>query len=225
MIRCNVITNHYAGVDNGVHNDAIQGWTVGGVPNNNILIDRNLVLASTGDYATIPAQGAGAGEDLLQGIAIFDGTWKDVVVTNNVLVVPAYHIISMYGVNNLKIQNNTALTSCSNPKVVGWIGVFNKKDGTVPTNNTVRNNIATTLNMSVQGTVSDHNIVFVPRKGGNDLCSDPSKLFMSYQPQLPWFDLHLAPGSPAIGAGGPIMLTQDKDGKARVTNDVGAYAY
>lgn len=225
VIRGNVITNHYGFLANGVHNDGIQGWTVGGVPNNNVLIDRNLIIASTGEYSTIPAQGTGEGDDLLQGIAIFDGTWKDVVITNNVLVVPAYHVISMYGVNNLKIQNNTALSSCSNPKIVGWIGVFNKKDGTVPTNVTVRNNIANTLNLSAKGVISDHNLLLVPRKGGADLTADPLDLFVSFQPDVPFFDLHLPSGSPAIGAGGLPMLTQDKDGKARITNDIGAYAY
>jgi hypothetical protein len=225
IIRANVITNHYGYLDNGAHRDAIQGWTVGGVTGHNILIDRNLVMSSTGQYTTIPPVASGTGTDVLQGISIFDGMWKDVVVTNNVVIVPAFHAISMYGVSSLNIQNNTAVTYSTSPGMVGWIGVFNKKDGTVPTRITVRNNIATSLSINVAGVTKDHNIVLTPKKGITDLVADPLKVFVTYKPALGLFDLHLAAGSPAIGAGGLPMLRQDKDGKTRVVNDCGAYAY
>jgi hypothetical protein len=225
IIRANAITNHYGYLDNGAHNDGIQGWTVGGVTGHNILIDRNLVMSSTGQYATIPPVASGVGDDVLQGISIFDGTWKDVVVTNNVVVVPAFHAISMYGVSSLNIQNNTAVTYSTSPGLVGWIGVFNKKDGTVPTKITVRNNIATSLSMNVAGVTKDHNIVLTPKKGITDLVADPQTVFVTYKPALGLFDLHLAAGSPAIGAGGAPILRQDKDAKTRVINDCGAYAY
>lgn len=223
VIRSNSITNHYGGLINGVHNDAMQGWTVNGETNQNIVIDRNMVVSSNGKYATIPPIATGVDDDYLQGISIFDGKWKNVTVTNNVVVAASYHIISMYGVSDLKIQNNTGVTTNKD----GWIGVFNSKDGTVPTNVVLRNNICTVLNMSVVDAVSDHNILFRSRQfAGPETVIDPAKLFKVYSPKDGKYDFHLCVGSPAIGAGGDPVLTQDKDGIGRSSsNDCGAYIY
>jgi hypothetical protein len=228
VIRANVITNHYGFLDDGVHNDGIQGWTVGGVIGTNILIDRNLVMASTNYYASIPALATGAGEDYMQGISIFDGSWLNVTVTNNVVIVPAFHGISMYGVNSLNIQNNTVLTCCSSPDVIAWIGVFNNKDGTISKNTVVRNNITANLNFGATGVVNDHNIVLTPRKTSSLIAAtiaEPVDVFVTYRPDLAAYDLHLAPGSPAICAGGSLITKVDITGKTRVNSDCGAYAY
>ncbi len=139
IISQNSITNHYGQWHDGRHHDGMQGWTeVNQDSTTNVVIDRNLVMASTGVYPTIPVIPTGVGDDYLQGISIFDGVWNNVTVTNNIVVAGGvYHGISLYGMNNATVANNTVV----NQNNQTWIGIFNSGTGKPPVNVVVRNNI------------------------------------------------------------------------------------
>jgi hypothetical protein len=233
-IHHNVVKNHYGKLYSGNHNDGMQGWTVDGVVNRNLTIDSNTIIESTGEYSWIPAiPGTGGPADYIQGVSVFDGEWHNVTITNNVIVASAAHGLSMYGMNDAVIANNTVLgKSVKNPST--HIGVYSRKDGVRPTNVTVRNNLATTYALP-SGTAQSNNIAFTSKPwnwdrnnlGSLTVSVDPAALFVNADPTKGPYDFHLKDGSPAIGAGtslnAPIV---DISGKARNANsiDVGAYA-
>ena len=236
VISHNVITNHYGQWHNGFHHDGMQGYPASGETSaSNIVIDGNSVMASTGKYVTIPAHPTGTGDDYLQGISIFDGVWSNLTITNNVVANSTWHGLSFYGVSNAVIANNTLIKQgAAGTEFVPWIGVFNRKDGTPSSNVAVRNNIASSFNISTAGVVDDHNISFLTKNNGwsdvssNKTVSDPTKIFVKYDPANASFDLNLKKGSPAIGAG--LLLhtpTTDILGRPRLATrvDDGAYVY
>ena len=79
-----------------LHPDGIQGWTVRGATNRNVVIDANKVVNLN------PAEDNG-----MQGISIFDGKWDGLTVTNNVVVTNTWHGIALYGISNAVVINNT----------------------------------------------------------------------------------------------------------------------
>lgn len=233
IIRNNTVTNHYGKVQDGNHNDGIQGWALDGIPRSNLTIDGNIVIESTGTYSTIPAIPTGLGQDYIQGISIFDGDWSNVTVTNNLVAVSAYHGLSFYSLSNSQIVNNTVLKLSSNSDMNPWLGVFPGKDGKQPTNVIVRNNIANFFNLPLgPGTSDDHNISINPnsvwKQGAGDLLGvDVGRLFINSDPTKGPLNLQLALGSPAIGAGNLLNAPLiDIKGILRNGNhiDIGAYA-
>ena len=206
VIKGNLIENSHA-IGDGIHTDAVQGWTIGGATNHDILVDSNMILVSTVPNPPLPNPG-------LQGIDEFDGKWRNFTVTNNVVVTSAWHGIALYGVSGARIVNNTVLATSTNTT---WIGVFDSKTGTAPQNNIVRNNIATTYNLATSGVTADHNLK----------ASRPHSLFVRFDLPAASYDLHLAPGSAAIGAGTALDAPPyDITGRPRVPPiDDGAYAY
>ncbi len=205
VIQSNRVTNHYGHYDTGLHADLIQGWTVGGLVTSNVVIDSNIVIASTGTYPQIPPVPTCVGVDMIQGISIFDGVWNNVTVTNNVVAAAAYHGMGFYGVSNSVIANNTVIRQGADQNYVAWIGVFESAGQTV-TNTVVRNNIANNFQISVAGTVNDHNISLSNNNVWNNVSSntivlDPTKVFVTYQPSTATFNLNLSKTSPAVGTG------------------------
>ena len=91
-IRHNAINpgRHPAG--DPLHADGIEGWTLNGVTNKNLVIDRNKIQKNGGDGRI----------DYLQGITIFDGKWDDIIISNNVVITNTWHGITLMGVNNAK---------------------------------------------------------------------------------------------------------------------------
>jgi hypothetical protein len=229
IVTKNKITNHYGQWNDNKHHDGMQGWTdTSETSTNNVVVDSNIVIGSTGTYPTIPIP-TGTGDDYIQGISIFDGVWNNVWVTNNVIAASSYHGLSFYGGNNMVIANNTLIQQ--GPHVT-WLGIFNSKFQVPPTNVTVRNNIANQF-VITDGVVCDHNISLTPKAGwdgtnGNTVIADPKTLFVSYATQSAPFNLALKTGSPAIGAGTlPLAPAFDVLGRKRLTTrtDAGAYAY
>ncbi len=232
IIQNNSVTNHYGQWNDGYHHDGMQGWTNNGLITNNVLIDSNIIMASTGAYPTIPPEPTGAGNDYLQGLSIFDGTWNNLTITNNLVVACAYHGLSMYGISNSVIANNTVINESSDPNAATWLGVF-AHSGLPISNVIVRNNIANNFQLSSQGVIDDHNIALT----GNNVWSnaktetivtDPTKIFVKYQKPTAGYDFHLISGSPAIGAGTSTYAPKlDITGKTRNTRrmDIGAYSY
>lgn len=238
-ISKNKVINHYPDWGNALHHDGMQGWTDGNYKTGaNIIINANTVMACDGTYPTIPIPNTGDTNNL-QGISIFNGDWDNVVVTNNVVGAAAFHGIAMYGINNLTIQNNTVVKQGINET---WIAVFPPQGvvasatGPIPTNNIVRNNLASSYGGLVgpahlnKGVVFEGNISFKNRidlKGSTNRAGiDPVSIFNMYFPTIATYDLSLKLGSPAINSGTTATLPKlDIINKKRVNPDIGAYSY
>ncbi len=234
IIQYNVVTNHYGLWNCGGHHDGMQGWTVGGLLTSNVVIDGNIVIASTGAYSTIPVLPTGGSDDYLQGLSIFDGEWTNLTVTNNVVAArEAYHGLSMYGISNSVIANNTVVNQPGVESGVVWLGVFNNSSGAPPVNVVVRNNIANSYVLALTGVTDDHNISLTSPIGwknvaSENVVSDPTKIFVNYPATNGAYNFRLVSGSPAIGSGSSLSAPlYDQAGKLRnpLSIDLGAYAY
>ncbi len=235
IIQSNTVTNHYGLWNNGGHHDGMQGWTIGGVVTSNVIIDSNVIVASTGVYPTIPVQPTGGADDYLQGLSIFDGTWTNLTLTNNVVAARgAYHGLSMYGISDSIIANNTVVNQPGVESGIVWLGVFNNRvSGAAPVNVVVRNNIANSFVLAPTGVVDDHNIALTSSNGWSGVASEtvvsnPRKVFVNYPASNGAYDFRLVKGSPAIGAGSAADAPKyDVVGKLRNANkiDIGAFSY
>ncbi|MGL6211543.1 MAG: choice-of-anchor Q domain-containing protein, partial [Paracoccaceae bacterium] len=78
----------------------------------------------------------------LQGIGLFDGFYDDLVISNNLVSVTAYHGIAVNGVRGAKIVNNTVVHALGHTKAEPWIAVSPHKNGTPSTDVLVANNVA-----------------------------------------------------------------------------------
>ena len=78
----------------------------------------------------------------LQGIGLFDGMFRNLVIENNLIVVSAYHGIAVTGGLGVTIIHNTLV----NPRQPGadrpWLSVTPHKDGQLSADVTVANNLA-----------------------------------------------------------------------------------
>lgn len=232
LITLNQITNHYGLWDTGLHADGMQGWVAWyDTYCDNVTIDKNIVIASTGAYSTIPAVPTGVGNDILQGISIFDGDWRNVTVTNNAIAAANWHGLSLYGVTGAVIENNTVIQQ---GPYKTWLGVFNRKDGTPSTNVIVRNNIANNYNLPATGVTIDHNLTFTKLTGTSATYSmpvaDPVAVFIKYDPTRATFDLRLKATGPAVGVGSSSVVPEclyDIQGWRRdlTKMNLGAYSY
>jgi len=214
-ITGNLITNGHDICNNlCIHMDGIQGWNYYdrlGLVNTNVVIDSNIII-----QRTVPALALAA--DDLHGITIFDGVWRNVQITNNVVVTSTWHGISISGVDHLLIANNTVVASSDRPTWIQAGGVTH--EGGESSNVIVRNNIMTAqtpakVRAIVPNMDIDHNVVGV----------DPKRLFVKFDPAGGQFDLHLKPGSPAQGRGSPDGAPpRDIEGKPRAKPiNAGAY--
>lgn len=143
-IENNIIKNVYH-VDKA-HNDGIQFYTIGKTSGkrrtrsdvgkgviSDVVIRGNTII----QHEDVTRQHPG----LLQGIGCFDGTFKNWVIEDNVVIVGHWHGISTYGVENMIIRNNTVLDIHAG-KPTPWIRINNHKNGTLPVNGLVESNIA-----------------------------------------------------------------------------------
>jgi hypothetical protein len=206
LIKGNLITDgHDICHNNCVHMDGIQGWTYNdrrGIVNSNVVIDANRIIVQTTPGLVLPA-------DELQGITVFDGSWKNVRVTNNIVIANVWQGISLGGVDGLLIANNDVLSTTSRTT---WILVGSgTHEGGVSDHQIVRNNIATVIKMAktqtpVPHVTIDHNIQ----------TADPKSLFVAYDVKSLRYDLHLKPHSPAVGKGNSDQAPPlDIDGQPR----------
>lgn len=133
IIRGNRITDCVR-VDNN-HMDGIQSWSRDGKPVKGLVIEGNTII----DWSN-PVRAFGYCP--LQGIGFFDGFYDDLVIRNNVIATSTYHGISVYGVRNAEITNNTVVNSKGENKSSPWLAVNNHKNGTPSTNVVTSNNLA-----------------------------------------------------------------------------------
>lgn len=237
IFRGNTVKNHYAGLGENYHYDGMQGFAYNSSPEyelTDLVIDGNTVIASTGEYETIPPVPTGEGVDYLHGISVFDGACRNFTVTNNIVQCASHHGLAFYGLCDSKIENNTIVLLSKNRALRGKIGLFIGKPkfgAIIPTNVTIRNNIANTITvdpkiLAAGGVIIDHNLIFEKsNKPLNNLRTyDPKKVFTSYDPARGRYDLRLRENSPAIGGGAPIVTEQVTTSKVRkeLRPDVGA---
>ncbi len=214
VFQYNVIKNVYVSQEDGDdnHDDGFQSWSVGaggvgtGVVKNVTL--RGNVFINRED----PAQPL---TNSMQGIGCFDGFFEGWVVENNVVVVDHWHGISLYGVRQSRIVNNTVIDVNDVSPGPPWIKVAPHKDGTPSEDVVVRNNLSTDYQLEGTNVTEDHNTTL------QDLATyfvDPAKL-----------DLHLLPGSPAVDAGSADLApSTDLEGIPRPQGagvDLGAYEW
>lgn len=201
-----------------VHSDGIQGWVYNNLPatNTDVIIDGNTVIAQTSPDLVLPVE-------TLQGITIFDGKWDGVRITNNLIITNTWHSISIYGVYNAFIVNNTIAPL--NPKRMGWIMVNRgKRDAPGLIYNVVRrNNVLPGVIKPLPpspGFTWDHDIAF---RNTDEF----ARAFVKFDPVNFSFDMRPSRGSPVIGAGSrDAAPATDIEGHPRTGPiDVGAYAY
>jgi len=209
----NTVKNCYVDGDlDSNHDDGFQSWSVGasGVGTGEV---RGVVLrGNTFINTENPSQPLRAS---MQAIGCFDGFFVDWVVENNVVVTNHWHGISLYGVRNSRIVNNTVIDNDSTSPGPPWIMVNAHKDGTASSNVVVRNNLATDYSIAGTNITQDHNVELTT--------------LTSYFVNPATFDLHLRSGSPAINAGSAELAPgTDRDGVARPQGgafDLGAYEF
>lgn len=215
----NQITNGHDICNNTcVHNDGIQGWNYNHLPvsNSDVTIEDNVIIAQTMPNLVLPV-------DTLQGITIFDGKWDNVKIINNLVIANAWHGISIYGVHNAEIINNTVAPT--NPARATWIGISRAK-GDPPDavyEAVVRNNVFPGTSKKLprgNGIVTDHN-------QGFPNAEEYAEGFVKFDPDHFIFDMHPTKGSPVIGEGSQDGApTTDIEGTLRQSSiDIGAYAY
>jgi hypothetical protein len=101
LIEGNTITNSIEDGD-GLHRDAMQGQPYPpNVPISHVVISHNTIIRITDPNLFSPAE--------LQGIDAFDGIWRDVLVTHNVVITHAAQGIAFQGAHNIQMTNNILL--------------------------------------------------------------------------------------------------------------------
>lgn len=200
-----------------IHNDGIQGWNYNNSSasvNTDVVIDGNQIIAQVTPDLVLPVIG-------LQGITIFNTRWDGVRITNNLVVTNTWHGISIYGVNNAAIINNTVAPT--DPRYLIWIMVNNSK--TDPPgftyNVVVRNNVVPRVTGTPNiGVVADHNLFLKTAREFSDA-------FVKFDPTNFAYDLRPSKRSPVIGKGAPEGgPAADIEGRSRQnSSDIGAYIY
>lgn len=207
LIEGNIIKNCYKVDEN--HDDGIQAFTTGGILVNDIIIRKNFILNY--EDPNQPLLGD------LQGIGGFDGPYVNWIVENNIIVVNHWHGISMYGLSNGLVVNNTVVDI--SPNVApgpSWIKIADE-GANVSTNCVVKNNIANDI-VTNPLTISGNNTIL-------QTYSDYDSNFVDYTNH----DYQLLQGSIAVDqADVSVAPTDDFMGNARPSGlnpDNGAYEY
>jgi hypothetical protein len=230
VVRRNRIRNGRHSPSEPLHADGIQGWTLNGATNSNVIIDANWIINV--DLAP---------DNYLQGISIFDGKWDGLTVANNLIINNTWHAISLWGVANALVVNNTIIPV--RPDRASWLMIHNSKDKTPSTHVVVRNNIAPVFSVEGQDVQFDHNLaktvinlnlvgsdpIKIERGGFGDhniIDSGLFQWFADFNSDKGKFDLRPGPMSPARGAGSPDRAPPDDiEGRPRAPPiDVGAFA-
>ena len=174
----------------------------------------NVFIARQGTrYTTVPFQYNG--HYTIQGLSAFDGPYSNWTIENNVIMVEVGLAMSLYGIDNSKIVNNTVV-----PDAFGTdseIQIVNQKgDVSTSDNDVIRNNLVHTLDIGAATHAQVSNNLTV-------MATAYATFFVNYASG----DLHLKAGSPAIDAGTTMDApTTDADQAQRTTPyDVGAYEF
>ena len=231
VIRGNLIRSGRHTPAEPLHPDGIQGWTSKGSTNRNVVVDSNKIINLN------PAE-----DNYLQGISIFDGKWDGLTVTNNLVITNFWNGITLFGVANALVINNTVIATRPERRPT-WLSIAPAKDKTPSQHVLVRNNMATQVLADSADLTFDHNLaarlisfraadraLVKIVKGGagdnNNVYPGLFKTFVDFDPNAGKFDLRPGPTSPALRAGADKSAPSiDIDGRLRTTPvDIGAYA-
>ena len=217
--RGNTIKNCYAVDDN--HDDGFQSWSIG---------DDGKV--GTGEVIGVILSGNKFinNEDpnqplrcTMQGIGLFDGTYVDWVIENNVVITDHWHGITVMGGRNVRIVNNTVIDARRGTPGPPWITITSHRLGHPSRKSFIINNLSMAFNpgsfrrgkfsYNRPGVTARHNMRVI----------DPATYFRDPANG----DLRLKPGSRPIDAGTADMApATDIEGVPRPRGkavDVGAY--
>jgi parallel beta-helix repeat protein len=191
-VENNLVRDSYK--TNGNHCDLVQAFWI-----SNLLFQNNRLIAKTANHSSVASE--------CQGIGLFDGTFNNCLIVNNLVVVETYHGITLYNAENCKIINNT-LIDMTAEDLIPWISITGS-------GNLVRNNICPTL--STIEASSDHNLILSRSKYKNNFADSDNQ------------DYHLKSGSIAIDAGiltnAPSMDLENVPRPQYSGPDAGAYEY
>jgi hypothetical protein len=235
VITHNRITNNLD-LGDANHNDGMQGQIGRGTSYKNILIDGNTVIRQTDPTLKFPGS--------LQGIDAFDNDWTNITVSNNVVIVNAYHGISYSSVHGATIVNNSVFNDGGGAQET-WINVGSQTHEGTPSNNVIlRNNVTQSLvtNLGPEVLTMDHNMASARvdllvngvtqynSKAGvygdkNTLNPNLMTQFVNFNTTTMTYDLHPIPGASIKGTGfSPMTPSQDLEGAARAQPPtLGAY--
>lgn len=151
----NLIKNHFD--VSGFHTDGIQAASKSVMAD--LTIKNNKIFEWT--YLDKPDHPMRGG---VQGIGMFDGIYKNLVVENNLVVTNNAHGIAIYGIDGGRIVNNTVVTSRGSLKYP-WIKIASHKDGRQSVNVLVANNVAASYQIGngSGSVVSKNNFVLTDR--------------------------------------------------------------
>jgi hypothetical protein len=207
VMEYNVIKNAYD-VDRN-HDDGIQSWSTGDEgPGSGVVKDvvlrGNLIINHENPDNPLRTN--------LQGIGCFDGPYVGWVVENNVIITDHWHGITLLGVRDSRIVNNTVIDLVpGDPRP--WIRIGPHKDGRPSRNVVVRNNLVPSIRTGDGEAVkADHNIAV----------KNPERFYVDPD----GFDLHLKKDAPAVDAGTGDAPDLDRDRTRRPQGeavDIGAY--
>ncbi len=136
------------------HDDGIQSYSVtdegvGTGVVKNVIIRGNVIIASTDPGNPL------AGNP--QGIGCFDGFFENWTVENNLIVSSTWHGISLYGLRDSAILNNSVIDQDPDNDPSPWIMIHAHKDERPSTNSIAANNIVSNT-VSISGNnVSESN--------------------------------------------------------------------
>lgn len=144
-IRANLISDHWATTD-PLHPDCMQGQPQGTQVFGPVSITGNACIRR---FSKTASQGPELPDRFgWQGISIFDGRWRDVTVSCNLVLPAAQHGIALYGVDGALIERNVVIGTAKGPS---WIAVLPSKEGRQSTQAVIRNNRATAYLNAVHG--------------------------------------------------------------------------
>ncbi|MFZ5710274.1 MAG: choice-of-anchor Q domain-containing protein [Pseudomonadota bacterium] len=132
----------------------------------------------------------------LQGISMFDGMYDNFRIENNVVVVSAYHGLTVAGALNSVIRQNTVVNPSGQPARNPWIRIAYHKNGTPPRNTEVVNNLASYI-------VVPDNASLGIRAANNVIAGAASTEFVDFANE----NLALSAASSAIDKGDPARMT------------------
>jgi hypothetical protein len=209
VFEYNTIKNCYNVNDN--HDDGFQSWSstedgIGTGVVKGVVLRGNTFI--NWEDPNQPFRGP------LQGIGCFDGMFDGWIVENNIVMVDHWHGISFYGATNMIIRNNTVVDLNAGAPGPPWIMITDHKNGTVPLNNVIRNNLATSISDDAEGVILDHNIII----------DDYDRYFVDYANG----DLSLKAECDAVGTGSSEDAAAfDQLGNRRIVEsmDVGAIGF
>ena len=130
-IRRNLVVDNWPTGD-ALHPDCMQGQPPDDIEFGPVMIEGNVCIARTSGEL-LPNSG-------WQGIAIFDGRWRDVTVRCNLVAPNSRHGIALYGVDGQLVEHNMVVGTRGGR--FAWIAIMPSKEGRMPTAATVRANAA-----------------------------------------------------------------------------------